>query len=170
MKEIYKDIAGYEGLYQASNLGNVRSLDRISSAGRNLKGRVLKPAPNTRGYSQVLLCKNGKTKGCTVHQLMAMTFLNHTPNGNKGLVVDHRSNEKTDNRLANLQLISHRENLSKDKKDCSSKYTGVSWFKRDSKWVANIHVNGKIKYLGLFTDELEASKAYQNELTILKNQ
>tara|TARA_R100000541_G_scaffold3673_1_gene10949 strand:+ start:284 stop:796 length:513 start_codon:yes stop_codon:yes gene_type:complete len=162
--EIFKDITGFEGLYQVSNYGNVRSLDRVDSRGYNLKGKAMKHRLNSTGYYMVNLKGKIKQKNCTVHQLVAIEFLNHKPNGNKGLVVDHVNNDKTINRLDNLQLISQRENLSKDRKGCSSKYAGVCWHKPSSKWIAKIHINGKQKYLGLFTDETEASTAYQNEL------
>ena len=168
MIEIYKDITGYEGFHQVSNLGNVRSLDRINSSGYNLKGKAMKPRLDTYGYYLVNLSKNGKVKTFSVHQLIAIAFLNHTPNGHKGLIVDHMNGDRSDNRLDNLQLITQRENCSKDRKGYSSKYTGVGWHKAASKWVARIRINGKNKQLGCFTDELEASKAYNEALNNLK--
>jgi hypothetical protein len=92
-----------------------------------------------------------------------MAFLNHTPNGSSSLVVDHINNIKTDNRLSNLQLVTIRYNLSKDKTG-TSKYTGVSWHSRDKNWQASIRINGKKAYLGSFQDESEAALAYQNAL------
>ena len=88
MKEIFKDIPNYEGLYQVSNLGNVKSLNYR----RTKKERVLKTVVNGVGYLNVYLSKNGKIKTFTVHKLVCMAFLNHTPNGSKGLVADHRNN------------------------------------------------------------------------------
>ena len=161
--EIWKDIKDYEGLYQVSNLGRVKSL-------KFGKERILKGNKNFNGYSLVALYKDGKTKTITVHQLVAMAFLSHKPCGYK-LVVDHINTVKTDNRLQNLQLITHRENLSKDKRWSSkytSKYTGVFWYKRSQKWRAEIRINGKIKYLGSFKSELEASEAYQSKLETIK--
>jgi len=159
MKEIYKDIEGYEG-YQVSDLGNVKSF-------KGKKEKVLKSGVNGRGYLNVNLSKNGKTKNFSVHQLVAMAFLNHVPNGNKGLVCDHIDNDKLNNRLDNLQLISQRLNLSKDKKNCSSSYTGVCWHKRDNKWLSSITINGKLKHLGCFTNELDAHNEYQKALNNL---
>jgi hypothetical protein len=80
------------------------------------------------------------------------------------LVIDHKNNVKTDNRLANLQIITNRENLSKDKIGFSSRYVGVSFHKKNKKWRAEIYVNGKTKYLGCFASELDASNKYQEEL------
>jgi len=91
---------------------------------------------------------------------MAITFLNHIPNGHS-IIVDHINNISTDNRLENLQLITNRENLSKDKKNGTSKYTGVSWFKRGKKWHSSININNKKVHLGYFIDDLEASNQYQ---------
>jgi hypothetical protein len=105
--EEWKDIQGYEGLYQVSNLGRVKSFIR--------KDKILKQHKDSAGYLSVTLCNNGNRKKITVHKLMAIVFLNHKPQGNK-IVVDHVNNIKNDNRLENLQIISQRLNCSKDKK------------------------------------------------------
>ena len=94
-----------------------------------------------------------------------MAFLNHKPCGHK-MVVDHIDNNKLNDKLYNLQVITNRENVSKDKKGGNSKYIGVH--KEKNKFRAAIRRDGKIKYLGLFTDEKEAAKAYQNELNKIK--
>ena len=156
MKEVYKDIEGYEG-YQVSNMGNVKSF-------KGKKERILKAGLSSVGYLIVGLSKNGKAKTFQIHQLVCIAFLNHVPNGSKGLVADHRNNNPLDNRLDNLQLITHRLNSSKDQNNCSSKYTGVCWDEARNKWRSSIMINGKIKHLGYFTNELDASKCYQNAL------
>lgn len=168
-KEIFKDIPDYEGLYQASNLGRVKSLERFvkhptGSLSIN-KGRILKPQLGNHGYNVVGLCKGGKPKTRTVSVLMAMAFLGHKPNGNT-VIVDHKNNVRSDDRLENLQLITTRENVSKDqfRQNRSSKYIGVSWCKTNKKWKAQININGRLKYLGHYIDELDASNAYQKEL------
>lgn len=157
-KEVWKDIKNYEGLYQVSNLGNVKSL----KCGRE---RILKAGVEGHGYYNVVLTKDGKRKTKKVHQLVAEAFLNHTPCGHK-LVVNHINNNSLDNSLSNLEIVTQRENLSKDKK---TKYTGVTLNKRNNKWMSRIWINGKSKYLGVFTNELEASNAYQKELKIVNN-
>jgi hypothetical protein len=162
--EIWKDIPEYEGLYQVSNLGNVRSLN----FNKTKKVKLLKKGLNANGRYRVGLSKNGKHRGnAKIHQLSAMAFLNHKPCGHK-IVVDHIDNNKENDKLYNLQLLTSRENLSKDKKGGTSKYTGVCWHKRQGKWQGAIRVNGIIKHLGYFTDEKEAAKAYQNELNKIK--
>ena len=166
MKETWKDIPGYEGLYQVSDLGRVRSLDRDVKDSRwgrqRRKGRVLKPGQNEKGYLLVVLSKNGKTKSKKIHQLVAIAFMNHNPSGHK-IVVDHIDNDNQNNKLSNLQLITSRENSSKDKSG-SSQYTGVSWEKQTKKWRAVIYLDGKSKKLGRFQSEYDAHLAYQNEL------
>jgi len=71
------------------------------------------------------------------------------------------------NRLDNLQLITHRENISKDRfrHNYSSKYVGVYWDKSRNKWMARIGINKKMKFLGRFTSELEANSAYKTALS-----
>ncbi len=165
-EEIWKDIPGYEGYYQASDLGNVRSLDRVviarNGVPRVLKGTILRQNMTTSGYKSCGLCVNKINRTYAVHQLMAMTFLNHTPN-RQVLVVDHINNVKTDNRLENLQLVTTRHNTTKDKTG-TSKYTGVSWHKRGKKWKSCIRIRGSKISLGYFTDENDAALAYQNAL------
>tara|TARA_R110000823_G_C15866239_1_gene493712 strand:- start:463 stop:981 length:519 start_codon:yes stop_codon:yes gene_type:complete len=171
MNEIWKDVVGYEGVYQVSNLGSVKSLTRIVTCKKGnkklIKGIIKNQSLNYKRYLNTNLSKGGKNKTKRIHQLVAEAFLNHKPCGHK-LVVDHINNVKTDNRLENLQVISHRENSSKDKKG-SSEYTGVSWNKRAKKWKVSLKSNGKEKHLGYFTDELKASEAYQNALSNIIN-
>jgi len=156
--EVWRDIPEYEGRYKVSNLGNVKSLNY----NKTKKSKIMTKGLNSNGRYRVGLSKNGKHSGnCKISQLVAMAFLNHKPCGLK-LVVDHKDNDKLNDRLYNLQVITNRQNTSKDKRGGTSKYTGVYMDKK--KWRAAIRINGKIKYLGLFTDEKEAAKAYQNEL------
>jgi len=161
--EEWRDIEGYEGFYQVSDMGGIRSLDRLNSRGSKLKGRAVKLNPNGSGYLKFGTCKNGVRATKTVHVIVATTFLGHKP-GEDGLVVDHKWEDKLDNRANSLQLISHRENLSKDKKGGSSKYVGVCWDKPHKRWRSRIGIDGDSNHLGLFTSELEASDAYQDAL------
>lgn len=155
-KEVWKDVKGYEGSYQVSNFGRVKSL-------KYNKQRILKLTSDRNGYYRCSLWLKGNQKRFKVHILVAMSLLGHIPDGHK-IVVDHVDNDKSNNRLENLQLISQRENTSKDKKGYSSQYVGVTWHKATSKWVSRIVIEGKSKYLGLFTNEIEAAEAYQSTL------
>jgi hypothetical protein len=164
-KEIWKEIPGYEGLYQVSSLGNVKSL-------KFKKVLILKQFKNLNNYFMVTL-HNKKIhfnpKRISVHLLVAMTFLNHKPNKTNRIVVDHINNIKEDNKLQNLQLITNRENNSKDKKNKTSIYTGVCWDKSRNKWLSCIRINNKKITLGRFKCELKASMAYKNALKKLIN-
>ena len=106
MTEIWKDIKGYESMYQVSSFGNVRSLTRKSSNGI-YKGRMLKPAIIGRGYLKVLLSKNNKQKMKMVHRLVAETFLPN-PSGKK--FVNHIDGDKTNNNVSNLEWCTAKEN------------------------------------------------------------
>jgi len=170
MIEEYRAVKGYEGIYEVSNFGNVKSLRRenINNKGtkRILKEKLLKPAIGANRYFHVCLILDKIIKTKSVHQLVAIAFLNHTPE-NCRYVVDHIDNNPLNNLVNNLQIITHRENLSKDIKIRSSKYIGVHWFERTKKWKSSIRINGKKKHLGYFLSETEAAKAYKFELNKL---
>ena len=106
-KEIWKDIKGFEGIYQVSNLGRVKSLERIDALGHRLKEKILKPHPNGNGYYNVGLCKNSVRKFYQVHRLVYEAFNGQIP---EGLQVNHINEIKTDNRLENLNLMTPKEN------------------------------------------------------------
>ena len=130
--ENWKDIKGYEGIYQVSDLGNVKSLPRMVPSPRGLsrfiKERILKTGSNNGGYLSVILCKDGIMKTKSIHQLVAESFLNHIPFGRE-LVVNHINFTREDNKLENLEIISFRQNTNKKHLKSSSKYTGVFWMK-----------------------------------------
>lgn len=168
VEEIWKDIPGYEGIYQASNLGRVKSLSRIyyhsvNKKYREVKSQILKPQKNGSGYFHVRLRTVDTYKTRTIHQLIAITFFGHTPCGTK-LVVDHINDIKEDNRADNLQIVTNRFNSYKTQGKYSSQYKGVFWKKTHKKWCSKIVIQGKIKLLGYFSDEYEAHLAYENEV------
>ena len=168
--ENWKDIKGYEGFYQVSDAGRVKSLRRwINNKGNGgyfLEGKIVNTSIS-KGYPTVGLSKDGKGKNIRIHQLVAMSFLGHTPCGHK-LVVDHIDNNPLNNNVENLQLITNRENLSKDKKGGTSKYVGVFYSgKGINKWKASTSVYGKVIGLGSFDSELRASIAYNFALAQL---
>ena len=162
MSEIWKDVANYDGMYQISSLGRFKSFKRYNN------GKILIGGKDTKGYKNVGLNLNGISKIVNTHKLVAMAFLGHKPDGTNKLVVDHINNDKLDNRVENLQIITNRENASKDRKNGTSKYTGVSWSKTYNKWVSNIQINNKKISLGLFNTQEEAHEIYQLKLKTIK--
>jgi len=166
MEEIWKDVPNYEGFYQVSNLGNVKSVNRkiigVDGKQKIFKGKIIKQSKNAYGYLFISLSKESKAKQIRTHQLVAMAFLGHKPCGFT-LVVDHIDNNCLNNNLNNLQVVTNRLNTSKDRKG-TSKYAGVYLYKRIKKWNAQIYFNGKIKSLGYFNNEYDAHLAYQKAL------
>jgi hypothetical protein len=121
----------------------------------------------TKGYIQLgLTVKGSGSVNIRLHQLMAVTFLNHKASGHK-IEVDHIDNNKLNNHIDNLTLISHRENISKAKSLKSKLPTGVCFNKALKKYQSYININ-KIRYhLGYFLTIEEASNAYQQKLKSL---
>ena len=103
MEEEWRDIKGYEGKYQVSNLGRVKSLGNNKSK----KEKILKHI-NSCGYSNVNLYKNGKKKPFLVHRLVAMHFIENPNNYSQ---VNHKDENPTNNRVDNLEWCTHEYNL-----------------------------------------------------------
>ena len=159
----WKDIPNYEGFYVVSENGDVISLNRYIMRSNGYKqfihSKLLEPITNKRGYLVLTLANEGKLKTLKVHQIVAMTFLNHLPNGmNK--VVDHIDNNKLNNHKSNLQIITTPQNSRKELKGKTSKYHGVFWSNEKSKWRSAIIHKKKLIHLGYFNDEQEASDYY----------
>ena len=101
-KEIWKPIPNYEGYYEASSLGRIRSVDRVVKNGnwtKPVRGRVLKVCVND-GYIYCSLSKDGKVKQQKVHRLVAITFI---PNPDNLPYINHKNEDKGDNRVENLE-------------------------------------------------------------------
>lgn len=104
INEIWKDIPGYEGAYQASTLGRIRSLPRNTT-----KGTTLKPYINKHnGYCYVSLSRQGKIKSVRVHCKVAETFLEKTAERSQ---VNHKDGDKTNNAVSNLEYCTQSENM-----------------------------------------------------------
>ena len=117
MSEIWKDVVGYEGFYQVSNLGRVRSCERYvpyynaNQTGKrvytkkHIKSKILKPCEYYGYYCVSLYNANHKMKLCKIHRLVMQAFC-----GNSDLTVNHINGVKTDNRLENLEYLSIADN------------------------------------------------------------
>ena len=112
MKEVWKDVRGYKGFYQVSNLGRVRSLDRVVSHKKNgtarHKGRMLRPALNSREYLTLSLHKGGEMKTAKVHRLVLKAFV---PRVKGKSYCNHKDGDKGNNRVENLEWCTGSENV-----------------------------------------------------------
>lgn len=105
--EKWRPVKGYEGVYEVSSFGSVRSLDRYDSLGRLRIGRVLRPKKNKNGYLECHLCLDGDGRTFRVHRLVAEAFLQNS----EGLPqVNHIDENKTNNRLENLEWCTEKYN------------------------------------------------------------
>lgn len=146
--ENWKSIEGFED-YEISNLGNVKSLKRG-------KETFLNPYTNQYGYKMVSLRYNNKSFQKLVHRLVYENFKEKLQSDK---VIDHKNNDSTDNRLENLQQITQRENVSKDR---TNKNVGVTF--QDGSFVTRFTFKGKNLYLGTFDTIKEAKSEYVRAL------
>lgn len=158
MNEIWKVIPGYEN-YEVSNLGRVKGPLKM------LKPTIVEMGKKTKKYYQVCnLSKLGKVKKFYIHQLVAYAFLSYKDK--KDGVIDHIDNNGLNNDLKNLQVITQRENSSKDRFriDSTSKYIGVYYNKTKRTYQSYIYIDGKLKYLGSSKDEEFLNIIYKNKV------
>jgi hypothetical protein len=169
--ENWKDVVGYEGYYQISNFGRVRSLDRNeinrNGVSRRLKGSLKGTFINQGKYVLVTLSKNCINKAFCLHRLIAEAFI---PNPNNLDEVNHKDRNKKNNFSSNLEWCTSRENThhARTKMKSSSKYVGVSYVKEkyQKPWISRINIQGKTKFLGRFETEELAFNAYKLECEI----
>jgi len=154
MKEIWKDIKGYNGDYQISNFGRVMSF-------KNGRKRMLKNSFRDKNYYNISLWLNNKKSEYRIHNLVWSHFGDEESNGHEKQV-DHIDRNKLNNRIDNLRISNNAQNnINRTGYNKTSKYKGVCWFKRNSKWRA--YIGGK--HIGLFDTEKEAAIAYNTMAT-----
>lgn len=144
--EIYKEIAGYEGLYKASTKGNIKSIIK-----RNGLDIILKQGIDKCGYCIVTLCKNKKRTTKTVHRLIALTFLEET-----NIQVNHKDGNKQNNNIENLEFVSAKQNIQHAIKNGLLKrnYSKIATEKR--KKIVQIDIKNN-KVIKIFNSAHEAS-------------
>jgi hypothetical protein len=160
MNEVWRNIPGYESLYQVSNCGRIKSLARFS---RNQYGqeRILKLSDDGHGYLQVTLCNNGR-KMFKVHRLVWDSFGKKNQPSKYKMHIDHIDGNPKNNHIDNLQLLTIRQNVTKEFQQKQTKYPpGVTFHKSCKKFQAQIRIKGKRKYLGCFANPITASQVYE---------
>lgn len=158
--EIWKAVPGYEGFYEVSDLGRVRSLPRVVHRERvgplPIRGRVLKSRPDRNGYPMLALCRDGERKGTNVHRIVGIAFLGVGPDDE----VDHRDGNRSDCRLSNLRKADHFLNKQNSLSARVGKWgRGVHYAPHVKKWAARIRTFGKTKHLGHFATPEAAAAA-----------
>lgn len=138
-KEEWKEIQGYEGIYEVSNFGNVRSLPRYKRGNFDSKvfieGKTIKQVKNNRGYYIVQLSKNNKVKNFSVHRLVAEAFI---PNPNNFPQVNHKDEDKSNNRVSNLEWMTLKRNINygtRNKRMALTKGKNVKAFDDDGNFI-----------------------------------
>jgi hypothetical protein len=136
--EIWKDVVGYEGIYQVSNLGKVKSL-------MFNKQKILKQVKSTNGYFMVGLWKEKKSSRHLVHRIMYEAF--YGIKSCRQYVIDHIDNNKENNNLSNLQYITNRQNSSKDK---NSKTGESNIYFNSNAYLVRMRINNVKKSIGTY--------------------
>lgn len=163
--EVWKPVHGYEGLYEVSSLGRVRSLDHeVEQTGvfcgnkrkytRMMKGRILCPTTDNVGYLNIKLSKR-ETKIIRIHQLVASAFIGRRP---EGYVIDHIDRNRSNNKVSNLRYVSNSVNV----KNCRPRYRpdifdtghGVRRYR------LRFSENGVRRCIGFFRTVEEAEEVY----------
>jgi hypothetical protein len=166
MEEIWKAIPGYDGYYEVSNLGRVKSLARKAKihvgAFRPVAERIMKLHVNSVGYQALRLKKEG-SKLWLVHRLVLLAFV-----GASDLKIDHINMVKTDNRLENLEYVTDRENLHRYRKSLT-RILPMGVYQYGNKFQATIKKKGKTYNLGTYDNAVDASNIYQIALNDLDN-
>lgn len=150
MSEVWKDIKGYEGLYQVSNKGRVKSLDRYSSGRRRFcKGQFLRENNSFVGYPLVHLSKYNVKKGCRVHRLVIETFV-PAVEGKK--LCNHIDGDKLNNHADNLEWCTHSENTTHAHAEGLIKYNNTSYYYSqhtiEGEYIRTFANNGEIREAG----------------------
>lgn len=153
MDEIWSDVVGYEGMYEVSIYGRVRSL-------RFNKIRIMKPVINPQGYAMLILMKDKSTNPHVVHRLVAKAFV---PNPLMKKNVDHIDNNRSNNIVTNLRWATNSENSANTSRWSPIGIKGVKAVesKKGLRYVATVSWEGKHHHLGTFDSAEEAQEAYK---------
>lgn len=160
--EEWRPIAGYEGYYEISNLGNIRGLPRKTGKNRNVKGRLLRPYEprNPKQYVRIDLSRENRKTTHELHRLLAFAFI---PNPSGLREIDHIDRNHRNNSLENLRWVTRQENmLNRRFKSSASGMTGIYKASGDRYYVRIVRY--KQKYRGTF-DTLEEARAFVERIS-----
>ena len=151
--EVWKDIKGYEGLYQISNKGKVKSLNRTLTRKNNKRmhydEKIIKPIPNSRGYLRVQLTKGETKTKFFVHRLVAIHFVEN-PNKNEFNVVNHIDCNPKNNSFDNLEWTTPKGNYHHSAK--------LGHMKRNESWLNHLHESQKKTYKSVVAYDLKSGE------------
>ena len=149
MEEIWKTVNEWD-LYEISNLGRVRSKDRLTRNNKGVfvkKGKLLKPIQNNMGYERVWFRQGGKSKHFFVHRLVAMQFV---PNPQNKPCVNHIDNNPLNNKFDNLEWCTKQENTDWMAKQGRNK--------RTEQWLQRLHESQKATYKPVTAKNIETGE------------
>lgn len=163
MEEQWKDITGYEGIYQISNFGRVKSLARYTIQKHYLEEKILNQHENKKidGYMVVDLYKDGKRKKFYVHRLVAQEFIGNIP---EGYEIDHKDINKKNNNVNNLKIVTHKENqnnilsIERERKSQTGKKMSKESIEKLSKKVSVYKNNELLHIFNSYKDLTKRSK------------
>lgn len=149
-RERWVSIAPFFGAYEVSNLGRVRSAQRMSRspkrAGQTIPAKLLKPGRSSTGYLSVALCRDGKPRTHNIHALVAAAFIGERPDGYD---IDHIDGDRQNNLPANLRYVTHKMNTRNiTVANSSSGVVGV--YRNGPGWMAQARMDGVTFHLGTF--------------------
>ena len=154
MKEVWRDIKEYEGCYQVSDLGRVKSLNYLHTG----KERVLVGIKDKYGYLSVSLCKDGKIKHYLLHRLVAQTFI---PNPDNLPQINHKDEDKTNNAASNLEWCDRKYNNNYGTRN-ERVAKGLRNHPNKSKTVSQYTIDGTLVGSYPSTNEAERQTGYSN--------
>jgi len=158
MEETWKDIPGYEDLYQVSDIGNVRSLGNGISP--NSKRRLLRTKKESNGYMRICLQKNGGRKYLNVHRLVGFAFISNPENKP---CINHIDYNRSNNIVSNLEWCTHSENLYHSSENLSRKGTQNGGCKLKEHQIIEI----REKYKGGLINQSELSGQYNVSISLI---